>query len=809
TTAVFDYPDISSISKHICECVKNNSESVVGDMHSTSVSANTTSKTPKNIYTNNNDIAVIGMAAALPGANTIQEFWENFLHGRDSIEIVPPGRWNQDILYEQISEQVCPSWGGFIDNPYLFDPHFFNISPSEAELMDPQQRLFLQNAWHAFEDAGYTLENLYNLNCGVFVGCSINDYHRLIEQISTPTSAYTMMGNSHAILASRIAYFLNLKGVCTTLDTACSSSLLAVHMACEFLRSGELSISIAGGVNVLNTPQFHLFANKAGMLSSVGRCQTFSEAADGFVPAEGVANVILKPLKSAEKDGDRIYAVIKASNSNQDGHTNGITAPNGLSQTELQEKTYERFGINPRNIAYVEAHGTGTSLGDPIEVDALTRSFRRYTTDKHFCAIGSIKSNIGHTLATAGIAGLIKAILCVKEACLPASLHQNTLNKRINFADSPFYTLSKNLDWPSQFTSRMAAVNSFGYSGTNVHIVLENYDNKKLDSPGVGFQLCVLSAKSEASLKSGIYNLNRMLSQENNNFLLYSLCYTLALHKNHFEKRTAFVTHSIEDLKSQLHSYLEGKTESSRELLGNEEMEVLLRNLFSSDRQFHLQKLANHYCAGGDVVWSKIFTDKSNRVAVPLYAFDRDEYKIGNSVNLSNDQNNVNVNNVDVNKNPEVGNNNIKLKNFSIKKSKNILTKNNDHDHEIKKMLNKDIMSAVSEVLKINIEKINLKNDIRNYGFDSINIVDLSNLLNKKYQISILPPQLFEFNNLENFSNFLLSSYGGTIHEYYVNSTETLRKCKNNENKIKTSLESIDLKTGGTGNHTMARREKI
>ncbi|MGV7002864.1 beta-ketoacyl synthase N-terminal-like domain-containing protein, partial [Priestia megaterium] len=369
-------------------------------------------------------IAIVGISGRFPDAKNVKEFWDNLKKGKDSVKEI--NRWDMDAFYHPVPQTPGKSyskWGGFLSDVGMFDPLFFNISPKEAEFMDPQQRLFLEEAWKAIEDAGYSNVELKGKKCGVFVGCAPGDYRRKMGEYNISPEAYSFMGNNEAILASRISYLLNLKGPSISINTACSSSLVALHLACESIHNRTSEMALAGGVSIMNTPDSYILASQAGMLSADGRCRAFDQRANGFVPSEGVGVVMLKSLEAALEDGDHVYGVITGSGINQDGKTNGITAPSAPSQTALEQEVYDRYEINPETISYVETHGTGTKLGDPIEIDALTDGFRKYTTQTQYCAVGSVKTNIGHTLAAAGVAGLIKVLLCMKYQTLVPSIH--------------------------------------------------------------------------------------------------------------------------------------------------------------------------------------------------------------------------------------------------------------------------------------------------------------------------------------------------------------------------------------------------
>ncbi|ESQ08587.1 MAG: hypothetical protein N838_21930, partial [Thiohalocapsa sp. PB-PSB1] len=452
------------------------------------------------------DIAIIGMSGIFPDAGDVHAYWDNLRQGRDSVREIPAERWGLEGFYDpdvSTPNRSYSKWGGFLSGIDQFDPLFFSISPREAELMDPQQRLFLQVAWQALEDAGYSPQRLKNSKCGVFVGCWGGDYRNIVSEQRIPPDLYFFSGNAAPILAARISYLLDLKGPSMAIDTACSASLVAIHEACESIWQGTSRMALAGGVTLQTTKEFHILTSKANMLSKDGKCFAFDHRANGFVPGEAVGAVLLKPLQDAERDGDHIYAVIKGSGINQDGKTNGITAPSAPSQTELECEVYDRFGIHPESISYIEAHGTGTQLGDPIEIQALTDAFRRYTSDTGYCAIGSVKTNIGHTQLAAGMAGLIKILLCMQHRKLVPSLHYEEANGHIDFVDSPFYVNTEYRDWQAHSGEpRRAAISAFGFSGTNAHLVIEEYAPPPLDRGAHETQIIILSARSKPRLQA-------------------------------------------------------------------------------------------------------------------------------------------------------------------------------------------------------------------------------------------------------------------------------------------------------------------
>ena len=448
-------------------------------------------------------IAIIGVSGRFAGSETVEQLWSHLANGNCLIEEV--SRWQKSQLYPEGAgrgDQYCLQ-GSFLSDVECFDPLFFRISGAEATYMDPQQRLFLEEAWRALEDAGYAGAGMQGRRCGVYVGCANSDYNTIFDKCDSNTPAQAFWGNASSIVPARIAYYLDLQGPAIAIDTACSSSLVAMHMACQGLWSGETEMALAGGVFVQCTPAFFSLSNHAGMLSPTGRCHTFDAQADGFVPGEGVGAVVLKRLSRALADGDNIHGVIRGSAINQDGMTNGITAPSALAQERLEREVYDRFSIRAEQIQMVEAHGTGTRLGDPIEYRALTNAFRKDTDKVAYCAIGSIKTNIGHAATAAGMAGVIKVLLSLRHKQIPPSLNFQAGNPNIEFDSSPFYVNTELRDWEVEGDAkRCAAVSSFGFSGTNAHMVIEEWTERpsypRQEKAGY---LIVLSARGSQQLR--------------------------------------------------------------------------------------------------------------------------------------------------------------------------------------------------------------------------------------------------------------------------------------------------------------------
>ncbi|MEM7391084.1 MAG: beta-ketoacyl synthase N-terminal-like domain-containing protein, partial [Verrucomicrobiota bacterium] len=500
-------------------------------------------------------IAVIGMSGRFPGAPDLDAFWILLAGGKSAITEIPPERWDVDAFYDpdpKNLEKTHCRWGGFLGEIDRFDALFFKMSGREAELTDPQQRVFLEEAWRALEDAGYAKASSSNIRCGVFVGADSGDYLAHMREHQVAYEPQSFWGNAASLVAARISYLLNLKGPSVAVDTACSSSLAAVHMACQSIRQGESEMAIEGGVYIGTTPKFHIAASNAGMLAPDGRCKVFDQRADGFVPGEGVGAVVFKPLAAARRDGDVIHGIIRESGMNQDGRTYGITAPSAASQAELEADVYERAELNPQTIGYLEAHGTGTRLGDPIEIDALTKAFASLTDRKGYCAIGSVKTNIGHAAMAAGIAGLIKVLLCLKHEKLVPSLNYETRNEHIDFDNSPFYVNTTLKDWPAaEGYPRRAAISSFGFSGTNAHVVVEEAASVASRPADEVPELIVLSAKTMDRLKVVAEKL-----RGNSSHRLADIAYTLQTGREAMSARLAFVAVDKKDLDDKLSAFL-------------------------------------------------------------------------------------------------------------------------------------------------------------------------------------------------------------------------------------------------------------
>ena len=513
---------------------------------------------------NDGPIAVIGMACKFPGeVNSTTDFWKLLMDNRDGIVDIPADRWNAAEFYNKdtaVAGKMCVQKGGFIKDVDQFDAHFFGISPVEAEALDPQQRILLQTTWQAIESAGIASDNLKGSLSGVFIGIASPEYvqQRAATKQYHLMDVYDVTGNTPCTASGRISYTFDLKGPNLALDTACSSSLVAVHLACNSLLNGESDMAVAGGVSLMLQPNAHIIFSKMGALSPEGKCRTFDAGANGFVRSEGCGIVVLKRLKDAERDGDTIMAVIKGTAINQDGKSNGLIAPNGLAQQEVLKSALLKAKMAPSEIDYIEAHGTGTPLGDPIEIEAINKVYGKERTAGNVLHIGSVKTNFGHLESASGIASFIKAVLSLQNKCIPAHLNFKTANPHIEWKDFVKVPV-ENTRYKIAEKPMAVGVSAFGFSGTNAHLILEEYKTGatrlKEDAKE---NILFLSARTDQGLRDAATNYGAYLT---NNALvsLADFSYTSGSGRSHFSNRAAVVTSSIGDCLVQLEHIAKNK----------------------------------------------------------------------------------------------------------------------------------------------------------------------------------------------------------------------------------------------------------
>jgi microcystin synthetase protein McyD len=508
-------------------------------------------------------IVIVGMGCRFPGeAKNLQAFWELLEQGREAVSEIKPDRWDQATWYDADPNaigKIYAPYGAFLEDIDQFDADFFGIIPREAIAMDPQQRLLLETTWEALENAGQNPQQLYNSQTGVFIGCMTQDYAQLSYAPHT-INAYTGSGVSVSVASGRLSYVLGLQGPSMTVDTACSSSLVAVHLAYNALRNGECDLAIAGGVNVILTPVISLIESRAQMLSPDGHCKTFDDSADGMVRGEGCGVIVLKRLSQALKQGDNILAQIYGTAVNHDGPSSGLTVPNGQAQEKLLAQTLKTAQLNPEQIDYIEAHGTGTALGDPIELESMAAIFGTRPAQQPL-VIGSVKTNLGHLEGAAGIAGLIKTVLALQHEKIPPHLHFKTPNSRFDWHSGIFEVPVQGKSWTIGDRPRIAGVSSFGFSGTNAHILLgdgtvSSHNPSKIEELGESsdnsISLFPLSTRSEKSLHALA---NRYQSVLNNSLKLEDVCLTVSTGRGNFDNRLCILADSINTIQQGLNHF--------------------------------------------------------------------------------------------------------------------------------------------------------------------------------------------------------------------------------------------------------------
>jgi 3-oxoacyl-(acyl-carrier-protein) synthase/SAM-dependent methyltransferase/short-subunit dehydrogenase/acyl carrier protein len=596
-------------------------------------------------------IAVIGIGCRFPGgANSPELFWQNLCDGVDAIRTTPSDRWDSERFFS--AETSAPGktnsrWGGFLDQVDQFDREFFGLSPREVVHMDPQQRLLLETAWEALEDAGQMTDSLSGCVAGVFIGAQSHssDYYLMQARHRDQLDTYTATGTAHSILANRLSFLLDLRGPSLAVDTACSSSLVAVHLACQSLRAADCDLAIAGGVNVMLTPDFHICLGKLEMMAPDGRCKTFDHRANGFVRGEGCGVIILKRLPDALRDRDPVLAVIAGSAVNQDGASNGLTAPSGPAQQAVIRRALEVSQIPPEKVGYVETHGTGTALGDPIEIDALASVLSPRGTSRKSCFLGALKTNLGHLEAASGIAGLIKAVLCLKNGSIPRNLHFDRLNPHLSLPESFVLPLEQKA-WPRGAEPRIAAVSSFGFGGTNAHVVLSEAPANA--DPGVGQPigatpnapafLLPISARSAPALITLAASYVEFLSTgEGSKLSPADIAYTASLRRSHHDYRWCVIGTSAAEWAAALRRQVAADPVICPPITqletraGDSPIAAPTLRAGAGTHVSMLESLARTYITGGAINWRQLFPANGRCVQLPRYPWQRQRYWLPSS----------------------------------------------------------------------------------------------------------------------------------------------------------------------------------
>lgn len=679
-------------------------------------------------------IAIIGMSGRFPQADSVHELWDNLKNGKHCISDIPKERRDWGGA-DGDPEKAVPRWGAFLKNIDRFDPLFFQISPKEAENMDPRQRIFLEEAWHTFEDAGYMGHWIKGKSCGVYVGVEEGEYAHL-----TGDTDY-INGTQNATLSARIAYALDLKGPNMALTAACSSGLVAIHQACSALRQGDCEMALAGGVSLNISQMSFEVLTRAEMLSPNGQCKVFDQDANGLVPGEAVAAVLLKPLSKAIEDKDYIYGCIKASGVNYDGKTNGITAPNPFSQAELIESIYEKNEINPLDIQYVMAHSTGSNLGDPLEVQALTSVFSTYTKQKQFCMISSIKPLIGHTFAASGVVALISMLMAMKNKTIPATHHCESDNPYIQFKESPFVLCKENRPWIRKNQKpRMGTISTTGISGTNAHAVIEEYipdeqpithrHKESAECP----QVIVLSAQNDDRLQDAVSRMIAYLEQ-NQNLSLPDVAYTLQAGRKAMEARLAVVVNNQEQLVRKLKEYAEamknGGVSGQQGSLYTGHTEGMIEEddavLQVLARERNLENIAECWVKGYQILWELLHEgDDVRMIPLPGYPFARERYWASSGKHQS------------------------EAANPHAQDMKKEVAEPYGETH-----MHKIIVQFLARELGISEDRINFKRNFLDYGMDSILGRKLMRHIEKTTQMKMTGREILEYQTVQTLSAHL------------------------------------------------------
>ena len=507
-------------------------------------------------------VAIVGMALRFPGGiASLDDFWQLLAASESAITPVPGDRWDSATLYDPDADQPGKTYsrhGGFLDNIDRFDAAFFGITPREAESMDPQHRILLELAWEALECAGIPAPRLAGTSAGVFVALCHSDYGHLLLEKRDDVDAYSSFGLARSIAAGRISYAFDLKGPSLVVDTSCSSSLMAVHLGCKSLATDECSVAIVGAANLILKPEATISFSHARMLSPDGQCKTFDADANGYVRGEGCAVVILKRLRDAQADGDRVLAIIRGTAANHDGRSAGLTAPNGPAQEAVIRAALQQAQLNPQDIDYVEAHGTGTPLGDPIELQALNATYGEARPADQPLLIGSVKTNIGHLEATAGLAGLAKIVLSLQHEALPAHRNFTTPNPHVAWDSLPLSVITAFRPWVRTERPRRAGLSAFGFAGTNVHAILEEAPAGGDELPRLPDRNClfIISARSAEALRELVARYVAWL--DGSTAHLSDICYSAATGRAHHPHRLAATVRNRVELADELREWLEG-----------------------------------------------------------------------------------------------------------------------------------------------------------------------------------------------------------------------------------------------------------
>ena len=789
-TIFFECPTLALLSAHLCDHHAPALSTVLGGRHKQTVSpiAADVGQRPASVKSfaapiamsrapADDAIAIIGMSGQFPQAPDLDTFWRNLAAGHDAISEIPSDRWDwRDYWGDPSTEpgRCNVKWGGFLDKIAAFDPDFFGISRPEARYIDPQQRLLLTQVWRLMEDAGYAPSTLSGSDTGLFIGTGDSGYGRLVMESADHIEGYAMTGLAPSLGPNRVSYFYNLHGPSVAVETACSSALVAVHRAVEAIQAGHCSAAFAGGINTLLLPDPYIGFAKAGMLSPTGRCHTFSAQADGYARGEGVGLVFLKRLQDAERDGDRILALIRASGENHGGRASSLTAPNPKAQADLLRTVYRRAGFDPRTVGYIEAHGTGTPLGDPIETEALKAAFADLSREAEVqfgaaepihCGLGSVKSNIGHLELAAGIAGLIKTVLQMHHATLVKSLHSDPLNPYLKLDGSGFDVVGQSRPWSRQRDSDgrslpyRAGVSSFGFGGSNAHVVVEEYiapvtePAPEVASPRT--QIIILSARTETQLRETAIELRDAVAKSN--IALADLAYTLQFARDAMEHRLAFTSATRDDVLTSLDAFLEksdtaelhvGQVKTNRGAVAVLQKDETLSRAVAglADRGRH-DDLLELWVRGFNINWRDLqHGGTPKKVSLPGYPFSTTPYW-GRETGIVS---------------PSSTSSTPQLTTCPPAISEAPATHEVSPERDSVKNALAMLLVIAAQVLEVDASELDVESELGDFGFDSIVMTTFASRVNEALELTLSPADFFEFATLNRLAAHV-SSLGSAV----------------------------------------------
>ncbi|MBW4673376.1 MAG: 6-deoxyerythronolide-B synthase [Desmonostoc geniculatum HA4340-LM1] len=737
-------------------------------------------------YAKKEPIAIVGMGCRFPGgADNPEAFWQLLRDGVDAIIDIPNDRWDTAAYYDPNPDtpgKIYTRKGGCLsDRPDSFDPQFFGISATEAKSLDPQQRLLLEVAWEALENANQSPEKLFNSLTGVFLGICSNDYNNMIWQSggATQVDAFCATGNALSVAAGRLSYFLGLKGPSLAVDTACSSSLVALHLACQHLRNQECHLALVGGVHLLLSPETSVAFARTKMLDADGYCKTFDADANGYVRGEGCGVIVLKRLSDAVAHKDKILAVIRGSAVNHNGRSSSLIAPNGPSQQALIRQALENASVEPAAVSYIEVQGTSTSLGQPIEVEALAAVYGKNRPLDNPLLIGSVKTNIGHLEAASGIASLMKIVLAMQHGEIPPHLHLHQPNPYIDWEKLPVKVPTQNIPWDKGDRQRLAGVSAFSFSGTNAHIVLEEYTNAEnrqgLSRP---LHILALSAKTQESLVQLTAAYEKYLIG-NSELNLADICFTANTKRSHFPYRLAVTAASTLELAGKLGAFRDGKQVeglSQGKATTNlpDELQIPDLNSESINWQSIWENVAQSYVKGVTIDWAALYPDDlCDRLQLPNYPWQRQRYWVESGKQINADLSIIDlIEQGNIQQLPAAEN----LSADEWELLLQLLTKLTDASPSIQQLQRQSLtvtdiqnwlVSQIAKEMGVKPDDIEIQAAFDSYGLDSMLAISIANAGQKYLGIQVSPLMLVHYPTIAALSQHLATELAASETEAF------------------------------------------